>query len=54
MKLQSQIDTHNQYAKKKRSSIKGQPGPAMTAGGHPTPAGATAKPKRNKKEPRQN
>jgi hypothetical protein len=54
MKLQSQIDTHNQYAKKFRSSAKGQPGPAMTAGGHPTPAGATAKPKRNKKEQKQN
>jgi len=54
MKLQSQIDTHNQYAKKFRSNANGQPGPAMTAGGHPTPAGATAKPKRNKKESRQN
>lgn len=50
MKLQSQIDTHNQYAKKFRSSAEGQPGPAMTAGGHPTPAGATAKPKKNRKK----
>ena len=54
MKLQSQIDTHNQYAKKFSRSANGQPGPAMTAGGHPTPAGATAKPKRNKKDKAKN
>lgn len=48
MKLQSQID--RSYAKR----AGGQPGPAMTAAGHPTPAGATAKPKRNKKEAKQN
>lgn len=46
MRIQTSIDTdqHNEFSQ----HAEGQPGPAITASGHPTPVGATAKPKLQK------